>query len=170
MDSSTSKRFLSLLPFTAVCLFAGVRTAECERLDWSNIDFEDKAIVINKADAKTRKHRRVEMQPNLVRWLKWFREKYPEYPFIPRRGFDDRKRQFRKKLGIHWAKNGLRHSYASYILGAKRGDFGYLEQNMGNSRTMLQNHYVNYPPKEVSEAFWNIVPKPQSQGDEPAKE
>ena len=159
MSLSMSQRFLSLLPFHTVCLFAGVRTNECERLDWSNVDFEDSAIVINKADAKTKKHRRVEMQPNLVQWLKWFQEKYPQYPFIPKQGFDDKKRQFRNQLSSGWAKNGMRHSYASYILGAKRGDFGYLEQNMGNSRTMLQNHYVNFPTKEVSERYWNITPE-----------
>ncbi len=158
MSLSTTKRFQSLVPFHAICLFAGVRTEECERLDWSNIDFADKAIVINKADAKTRKHRRVEMQSNLLQWLNWFREKNPQYPLIPSHGLDDRKRQFRKRLNGKWLKNGMRHSYASYILGAKRGDFGYLEQNMGNSRTMLQNHYINFPTKKTSEQFWGIVP------------
>jgi integrase/recombinase XerD len=158
MDLSMTKRFLSILPYHAICLFSGVRAAECERLTWDNIDFEDKSIVLEKFNSKTA-GRRPEMQPNLVAWLKWFREKYPQYPLIPSKGFDDKKRQFRKNLSIKWLKNGLRHSAASYTLGAGIGDgYAYLEQHFGNSRTILQQHYLNYPPKEVSLQFWNITP------------
>ena len=156
MELSTTKRFISLLPYNAICMFSGVRSAECERLTWENIDFQDGTIIILKADAKTFGRRPV-MQPNLISWLRWFKEKCPQYPLIPTRGLDDKRRQFRKRLGIPWAKNGLRHSAASYTLGAKIGDFGYLEQHFGNSRQMLQQHYLNYPAKEVSLRFWNIT-------------
>jgi integrase len=159
MILSTDRRFVSILPFHAICLFSGVRTAECERLTWKNIDFEDGSIVVPKANAKTRHGRRATMQPNLITWLKWFKEKYYNYGLIPIQGFDERKRQFRRNLGFPWYKNGLRHSAASYTLGAKLGDYGYLESNFGNSRAMLEQHYLNFPNKEESLKFWAISPE-----------
>ena len=157
MAQSITKRFISLLPYHAICLFSGVRSAECERLTWNSIDLEDNRIVLMNTDAKTFA-RRVEMRPNLVAWLKWFKTTYPQYPLIPKNGFSDRKRQFRKCIGFVWCKNGCRHSYASYYLGARYGGYGELEQNMGNSRQMLQKHYLNYPNREDSATFWNIQP------------
>ena len=157
MAKCQTKRFISLLPYTAICLFSGVRAAECERLSWNNIDLEDNSIVLTKTDAKTFA-RRVQMRPNLVAWLKWFNITYPQYPLIPKNGLYDRRRVFRNTIGFVWAKNGLRHSYASYYLGARYGGYGDLEQNMGNSRQMLQKHYLNYPNKEQSNLFWSIFP------------
>ena len=101
MTLSTSKRFLALLPFHAICMFSGVRTAECERLTWNNIDFDDKTIVLISAHAKTR-GRRIAMSPNLVKWLEWFHTNYNQYPLTPSQGFRDKKRQFRKQLGLKW--------------------------------------------------------------------
>jgi integrase len=158
MDHATTQRFISLLPYHAICLFSGVRATECGRLIWDNIDFEDGSIVLSNVNSKTR-GRRPAMQPNLIAWLKWFHEKYPQYPLIPKSGFGDRKRQFRKTVGLdYWHKNGMRHSAASYTLGAKLGDYGYLEQHFGNSRTMLQTHYLSYPSSKDSAMFWNILP------------
>lgn len=159
LDLSTTKRFASLLPYNAICLFSGVRSTECQGLTWANIDFEDGSIVVPAINAKTGHGRRVTMQPNLLAWLQWFKQAYSQYPLIPSAGFLDRKRQFRKGLAFKWLKNGLRHSAASYTLGAKLGDYGYLESNFGNSRTMLMQHYLNFPPKEVSLQFWAIMPK-----------
>lgn len=157
LNHSITKRFLSLLPFHSICMFSGIRTAECERLTWENIDFEDKTIKLSKLNSKTA-GRRTKMQPNLVAWLTWFHLTYPNYPLIPAVGFGDKKRQFRKTVGLCWHKNGMRHSAASYTLGAKLGDYGFLESNFGNSRTMLEKHYLNYPSEKVSLQFWAIVP------------
>ena len=154
---ATSNHFVSLIPYLSICMFSGVRTAECSRLTWEDIDFEDNSIVLKKCNSKTA-GRRPTMQPNLVAWLNWFKQHYSFYPLIPSSGFDDRKRQFGKALTVKWIRNGLRHSAASYTLGARIGDYGYLEQHFGNSRTMLQQHYLSYPSREVSLQFWNINP------------
>ena len=54
-----SDKFVELLPFHAICLFAGVRPKECERLAWKDIDFEDSSLVVLKGHAKTRNARRI---------------------------------------------------------------------------------------------------------------
>lgn len=158
MEHCMTKKFVGLIPYVAICLFSGVRVAECERLTWDNIDFEDKTIILTKADAKTF-GRRPEMQPNLVAWLKWFNEKYPQYPLIPKK-LVYIKRIFKKSLKLEcgWLKNGLRHSAASYTLGGIKKDYSYLEANFGNSRQMLQQHYINFPSKDEALKFWSILP------------
>src|SRR5262249_54860590 len=52
-----------ILPFIAVGLFAGLRRAEIERLDWSEIDFESGLIEVTAAKAKTAMRRFVTIQP-----------------------------------------------------------------------------------------------------------
>jgi hypothetical protein len=38
------------------------------------------------------------------------------------------------------------------------GAYANLEYNMGNSRAMLEKHYLNFPSKEESLRFWAIKP------------
>ena len=54
-----------ILPYLAIGAFAGLRRAELERLDWSEVNFDDSLIEVTAAKAKTARHRFVKMQPNL---------------------------------------------------------------------------------------------------------
>ena len=56
-----------VLPYLAIGLFAGLRRAEIERLDWSEIDFESGLIEVTAQNSKTAQRRFVTMQPNLAR-------------------------------------------------------------------------------------------------------
>src|SRR5207244_13285326 len=58
-----------LLPYVAIGAFAGLRRAELERLDWSEIDFDDGSIEVTAKKSKTARRRFVQMQPNLREWL-----------------------------------------------------------------------------------------------------
>src|SRR6516164_8309623 len=59
----------NVLPYFAVGLFAGLRRAEIERLDWSEIDFESGLIEVKAEKSKTAQRRFVTVQPNLRQWL-----------------------------------------------------------------------------------------------------
>src|SRR4029450_5403864 len=63
-----------VLPYIAIGLFAGLRTAELERLDWSEIDFESDLIEVTAAKSKTAQRRFVTLQPNLREWLLPYRK------------------------------------------------------------------------------------------------
>ena len=54
-------------PFLAIAAFAGLRTAEVERLDWSDVGSQ--YIRVRGSSSKTGAHRLVEIQPNLQAWL-----------------------------------------------------------------------------------------------------
>src|SRR5476651_1378757 len=59
-----------MVPFLAIGAFAGLRSAEIERLDWSEVHLADKFIEIKAAKAKTASRRIVPISRNLAKWLK----------------------------------------------------------------------------------------------------
>jgi integrase len=59
-----------MVPFLAIGAFAGLRSAEIERLDWSEVHLADKFIEIKAAKAKTASRRIVPITGNLAKWLK----------------------------------------------------------------------------------------------------
>lgn len=152
----TQDKHIELLPFHVIGLFAGVRPKECERLTWAEIDFDDNCIVMFKGNAKTRTGRRPEIHPTLAAWLKWYQLKCPNAPLIPA-DFKRRVNAFREEFG-QWEHNVMRHSYASYYLSGIKKDFGHLEATLGNSRVILQKHYVQFPTKAEALKFWQLVP------------
>lgn len=149
--------WIDLLPYHAICLFAGVRPKECERLTWGEIDFDDACIVMTKGNAKTRTGRRPELHATLVSWLKHFQAKFPKAPLIPA-DFKRKIAGFREAYG-NWEHNVMRHSFSSYYLAGIKKDFGALEAMLGNSRLILQKHYVRFPSKDAASQFWGLTPK-----------
>ncbi len=58
-----------LVPFLAIGAFAGLRSAEIERLDWSEVNLEDGIIEVKGSKAKTASRRIVPISENLKKWL-----------------------------------------------------------------------------------------------------
>ncbi len=59
----------NLVPFLSIGAFAGLRSAEIERLDWSKVDLEGGYITVDASIAKTNSRRLVPIVPNLKAWL-----------------------------------------------------------------------------------------------------
>ena len=105
-----------ILPFIAIGLFAGVRRAEIERLDWSEIDFDSNLIEVTTENEKLAARRHVTLQPNLRDWLLPHRKHAGKVA--------PKESQLRRSLkaarllaGIRtWPNNAARHSFASYHL------------------------------------------------------
>src|SRR5438552_11187215 len=59
-----------IAPYIAIGLFAGLRRAEIERLDWSEIDFDSGHIEVTAEKWKSKlANRFITLQPNLRAWL-----------------------------------------------------------------------------------------------------
>lgn len=58
-----------MIPFLTLGAFAGIRHAEIQRLEWSNVRFDDAIIEIGASKAKTASRRLVPIVPNLRGWL-----------------------------------------------------------------------------------------------------
>jgi integrase len=146
-----------ILPFVAVAAFAGLRRAELERLDWSEIDFESGLIEVKAEKSKTAQRRLVKMEPNLCEWLTPVRKlKGNVTPDNFRRQFD--LARVIAGLGKNWKTNALRHSYASYHLAHfDNAALTALQLGHHDSRITFAHYRELVRPKEA-EQYWDIRP------------
>jgi len=146
------------LPLLALGAFAGLRTAEAERLEWSNIDFEGGFIHVGADKAKTRARRLVPILPNLSAWLKpYARRTGMVWPHSER----ERKRARREMLkasGVKWKDNALRHSFCSYRL-AVTHDAAKTSLEAGNSPQMIFRHYRELVKPADGLAWFAVLPQ-----------
>ena len=146
-----------LLPYLAIGAFAGLRRAELERLDWSDIDFDSGLIEVTAENAKTARRRHVTIQSNLREWLLPVRKHKGNLTSGEnfRQAFD----AARVSAGImEWPNNALRHSFASYHL-AHFKDAKALALEMGhtNENMIFTNYRELVKPRDAA-SYWNIAP------------
>jgi integrase len=153
-----------ILPLIAIGAFAGVRTAQINRLSWK--DVTDSHIVIPYSVSKTRRHL-VPVHPNLQSILHHFRRRSGQ--ICP---FRNVSHEFEKIVArIHntgrdfqWIRNGLRHSYISYrVAWIKNIDQVALE--CGNSPQQIRQSYlqVRLPDgrvvaEDLAQKFFSLLP------------
>jgi len=170
-----------ILPAFAIAAFAGLRSSEIEGtvdhdgLDWSEIDFEEKTILVRADVAKGRRKRHVAMSKNLRAWLRPYAQpKGKVWPPNGRKLHESARRaakfgrpgsetpnEKKKKIMLTpWPKNALRHSYASYHLAEFRNP-AELVVNMGHqdNAEMLFNHYRGIVKPKQAKAYWGIMPE-----------
>jgi integrase len=149
-----------LLPYVAIGLFAGVRSAEQIRLAGKAINFETQSIVIGADVAKKRGQRIIEMNDTLLAWLEPCKDALhgPIYGDTAR--FRQNKENLIEAVGFAWKPNALRHSFGSYHL-AMHQNIEQTAHLMGNSPDMIHRHYKALVTKEEAEKFWGLRPSPR---------
>lgn len=167
----------ALLPMEAIRLFAGLRHAESERLDWSAVQLERGFIEIRKGIAKTRSRRLVDIEPALAHILRQITIPPPVYeggtlqprPVRPINSRDHRDRAM-KAAGWRgetsgkgtaaegappWPENALRHSYVSYHLAAGQ-NLARTALQAGHNEQILLRHYRELVTVADAKIFWDI--------------
>lgn len=148
-----------MLPWFAIAFFAGLRPgSELAKLDWSDINFDEKWIRVgfgNKTDTK----RFVDLSDTLASWLQ---------PFSQNKGritqTNHRKRKDKLVAGIiTWERDISRHSYGSYLEAQARADGkdskAVVLQNMGHTMAQtFDQHYRNARTAKDAKEFWAIMP------------
>jgi integrase len=147
-----------LVPFVALGAFAGLRRAELERLEWHEVDLESMLIEIPAAKAKSASERFVKIERNLLEWLQGFAQPRGSVTPINYRELLDAARY---AAGIvHWPKNALRHSFASYHL-AHFNDAAALSLQLGHtSPHLVFKHYRQVVRPKEATRYWHITPAP----------
>jgi hypothetical protein len=143
----------TLRPFLALGAFAGLRTAELQRLDWKEIELERGFITVDASKAKTRQRRLVPISENLKLWLTPHKQasgpvclhKRPQLAAAP------------LCEGFEWQKNGLRHSFISYRL-AILNDTARVALEAGNSPEVIFAHYRELVTPDVAKAWFGVNP------------
>jgi integrase len=145
-----------VLPMLAIGAFAGLREAEIQRLDWSEVDIARGHIEVKAAKAKSAKRRIVPIQLNLAAWLSSRNGMQGRVvPGNSRRKLD---RVFDAAKLARWPNNGLRHSYASYRLAAIH-DAPRVAAELGHtSPQMLYSTYRELVLPAEAERYWKIEP------------
>jgi integrase len=163
------KQFPELVPYIAVCLFAGLRpNSEALGLTWENISLENPAqIRVLASTSKVRDNRLFEIEPNLIAWLTHYGKnkkgvlapanwRYQTEKLRIALGY---KVRGENEEGPEWIADTLRHTYATLWL-AKFKHRHQLAEYMGTSAVMIRNHYKSIVKPSEVEKFWNIIPKP----------
>ncbi len=144
------------LPYVAISLFAGLRAAEMERLDWAEVDLAGGHIEVKSAKSKTGSRRLIPISDNLAAWIQ---------PLARRNGavapvaLRDRLDAAKARAGFKtWPANAMRHSYASYRL-AQCADAARVSLEMGNSPQMIFAHYRELVKPKDAARYWQIAPE-----------
>jgi integrase len=148
----------SLTPYIAIGLFAGVQPDETKALDWSDISWEAKTILVNGQNSTSHDRRHVELSDNLIAWLQPY--KVEKGPIVPMKAFRERFSELAKASGLSpWPTDVLRHSFASYWLANHKNE-ATLKFIMGHHLTsdVLRKHYLNVVTPQDAERYWAIIP------------
>ena len=157
--NAAAQRVPGVVPMLAIGAFSGLRDAEIKRLDWSEVDQKRGHIEVKARKAKSARRRIVQMQTNLAAWLQPYAGMTGAVAAV----------NWRKKLDLvrkaaklaRWPKNGLRHSFASYRLGATH-DAPRVASELGHtSPKMLYSTYRELVLPEEAERYWKIEPTVQ---------
>jgi integrase len=143
------------LPAIALGMFAGLRSAEIERLDWRDIDLKQAHVVVSASNAKTASRRIVPIAENLSAWLA---------PYAGRTGkvwpggwLYKAQQDTAKAAGVAWKANGCRHSCASYMF-ALTNDAGRIAGFLGNSASVVHRHYRQLATPADAQKFFSVKP------------
>ncbi len=136
--------------------FAGLRDAEIKRLDWSEVDLVGGHLEVKAGKAKSARRRLVDIQPNLAEWLRPYSGNSGRV--VPE-GYRGSLGRVRKAAGItKWPNNGLRHSFASYLL-ALNGDATRVASYLGHTSTaLLFNTYRELVKSDAAAEYWKLAP------------
>ena len=144
-----------LVPALAIGAFAGIRSEEIKRLDWSDINLSEEFIQIKSADAKTKVRRLAPVPENLRQWLAPFSTKTG--PVCPYKNLANSFLMVAEKAGVAWKHNGLRHSFISYRV-AQVQDVPKVALEAGNSAQVIFADYLKVVPVSEAERWFAIRP------------
>jgi integrase len=147
----------ALVPFFALCLFAGirpcVRTGEILKLRPEHVRVDTGVIHIEPEVSKVRMKRNVAIQPNLAAWL----EAYPldRYPIVV-----PALQKHRAKVAMLFglSHDVMRHTFISFFI-AKFRSMGEAALQAGNSESIIRKHYLDLKTPAEAEEFFNIRPQ-----------
>ena len=157
---------LQLLPFLVLGFFAGIRPdGELQKLEWTDVLFEEKTIVIRPEVSKTNRRRFPKLSANAQSWLDAYKLRggVMEGKIVPLRPTTLRRKRranWSAAAGekAKWIQQGMRHTFCSNWL-ALHKDINELVLQSGHDSvdTMWRNYHKGVTDKEA-EKFWSIRP------------
>jgi integrase len=164
-----------MIPWLAIGGFAGLRSAEIQRLDWREVNLKERHIEIKASKAKTAARRLAPITDNLAAWLKarekesgkvtGFESWWNQIPKIVEAVNEQRKKSaeqsgktFSDEDKFSWKHNALRHSFISYRLTAIK-NAAEVALEAGNSPQMIFKHYRQLVTEAEAKMWFSIMPE-----------
>lgn len=145
--------------------FCGVRVEEVNRLTWGDINFETSKVTVPMDAAKTDKRRVNPIPANAVEWLRLCKSQGAVAPD----NYDKRMQRLRKKSGIKYPQNAMRHSFCGYHLAEWQDAVKTAFLLSHPNPKLLYATYYELVSKEDAARYWQIVPKSVADAREAAK-
>jgi integrase len=167
-----------LKAWLSIAAFAGLRTAEIQRLDWSEVNLTERHIEVPALKSKTASRRLAPITDNLLAWLTPLAKTAGRVT-----GFENMAKQIcwlvddvndaRKTRAEHggqdsknvrkfkWKRNGLRHSFISYRLAAIK-NAAQVALEAGNSPTMIFKHYRQLVTESEATKWFSNLPEQEN--------
>jgi integrase len=132
------------LPWVLISSYAGVRTFEVLRMDWSSVRWEQKLIDLPPEVTKVNERRIIPMCDALIKALTPWRKETGAVctDKVPQREIEQIIAKVKKTHpNFRWKHNALRHAYGSYRT-ALTQNVPQVALEMGNSVHMVKRHYL----------------------------
>lgn len=153
-----------MVPWLAIAGFAGLRSAEITRLDWSEVNLVERYIEIKASKSKTAARRLVPITDNLAQWLAPYAKasgkviEFRKWWLRIQRVIDAINAKRTPENQFKWKRNALRHSFCSYRLAAIQ-NAAQVALEAGNSAQMVFRHYRQIVTVSEAAKWFNIVPQ-----------
>ena len=157
-----------VIPFLSIALFAGIRIATLERLNWKEIDFRERRIVVPAFKGKNATRYAVDIADNLAAWLAPYVRAEGSL-LVPSRGGGSlvgvpsprgtrhKIKEAAKKAGISLPHNAARHTFISMFVEHYQ-DLGRAALQANNSPNVIKSNYLHLVSKEDAARCWQIYP------------
>src|SRR6516162_7997077 len=160
-----------VIPFLTLSFFAGIRRATLERLDWSDVRFNEKRVVVPSFKGKKQERYRVTLSENALKWLKPHVRESGSI-LVRAKAMNGFSKEMRRpietatrrvileaatKAGVTLPDNAGRHTFISmHVAHYENLEKTALEAN--NSTKIIRETYLDIVTREEAERFWNIRP------------
>jgi integrase len=145
----------TMVPAAAIGCFTAIRSAEIERLDWSQVNLEQGHIEIMASKAKKGVRRIVPIPGNLTLWLT---------PFVQASGqvcsyyrLSNQWNKFAERAGVKWTRNVHRDSGISYAVALRR-NVAEVALDSGNSPQVIMSNYLKAVTETEAKKWFAIEP------------
>mgnify|MGYP001981229256 CR=1 FL=1 len=148
-----------LIGYLALAFFAGMRGTNLERVDFEEIHFEDKCIVIPAKKAKGGRRTVIQHLPqNLWPWLKPLKKSAFT---ISKRDYYKRRERVLLRAEIPAKRNAFRHCFASYHVNwrGNANQTALILTHEGSTKTLFKHYHQAVKKKDAVQYFKLLPPK-----------
>lgn len=157
------------IPSLAVQAFAGIRTAELQRLVWPDVSLSERIIIVAATKSKTGARRVIPLTENLRAWLTPFATATGKLWQGADSTIQKHMNATARRAGVRWKRNGLRHTFASAAF-ALTADAGRVAGFCGNSPAVIHRYYRRLMRPAEALQWFSVYPEGSAPSGPPVLE